>query len=262
MLKSASRAIMSCAGILVAVMSFGCTKPEENGMSDTVALAAPPFLVGPPGANPANTKYYVENTIKFGGKGHADSAYTGPFPCPGCAKAEVNLTVVPEARNYTVDWNYAFRNSKRRGWIVAKIYNADTVDYLPLELTKGDSAYLWVGPVDSTGSDRAVAYYKIDNTGHATGPMMPYRKVLYCDNPKWENRRHAAAKGKHEGDGPCYEVSYPGGTASTTTKASISPVSLTRAMQGRGGAWLSCMYGCCEIGAVTAVIDPVALASR
>ena len=252
------------AVIVMAVLAAACAKPGSNegsvdtSAADSVQLLASNYLVGPPGAHQSNTKYYIEHSIDFGGKTKADSAYTGPFDCATCEKTPVTLTIVPEEKSYKVDWNYAFRNTKRRGYIVAKIFNDDAVEYKPLKLAAGDSAYLWVGPISADGNDRAVAFYKIASDGKVIdGPMQARRILWYCDNPKWEQRSRAAAKGEHEGDGPCYEVKYPGGTAPAAAKnIAYHTVSYSNMMLRANGAWLSCVYGCCEVGALDAPNEP------
>jgi hypothetical protein len=167
----------------------------------------------------------------------------------------VTLTIVPEKRSYKVDWEYAFRNTRRHGYIVAKIYNEDDVEFKPLQIPPGDSIYMWVGPISADGTDRAVAFYKLAADGGViAGPLMKKHTVVYCDNPKWEDRKHAAAKGEHEGDGPCTERKYPGAPApAAAKKVAYFSASMASTMFVPGGAWLSCVYGCCEVGALDAL---------
>lgn len=260
MSEAQSRMLRKHAAVVVGILVVACTKPDSGSVgkaSDTTApgevgILAAKYLVGPPGMDEAATKEYIEDDIDFGGKTKADSAYTGPFDCASCERSPVTLTIVPEEKSYKVDWNYAFRNSKRRGYIVAKIYNDDNVEFKPLQIPPGDSIYMWVGPISADGVNRAAAFYKIASDGKViAGPLMAKHTVLYCDNPKWEDRTHAAAKAEHADDGPCYESKYPGAPVpAAAKKVAYTTVAMTHAMFAPSGAWLSCVYGCCEVGAL------------
>jgi hypothetical protein len=240
--------LISMIGLLVA-----CSKPSMSGDGGTTA-AGGQWLVGPPGMTPATTIDYMKNKVSFGRKAADDSAFIGPYPCPGCPNNPVTLTVVPEKQAQHISWDEAFRNDKNKGAIVAKVVNDNDYPYPPLQLNAHDSAYLWVGPITNDGTDRAVAYYKIDATaGTAVGPINPDRSVVYCDMPNWNNRTHSAAKGQHPMANRCYRVTYEPVPpyAASATKAPMSlftNVSYTSAMFRSSGTWISCVYGCCEVG--------------
>lgn len=244
---------------LVAVIGACSKKPNDMGSGGTVSSNGQ-WLLGPPGRYPDKTIDYLKNKIQFGKKEVADSAYFGSYPCATCPGGAANLWVVPEKQSLNVNWDEAFRNDDTLGVIVAVVINDNAFPYPELDLAPNDSAYLWVGPISDDGNSRAVAYYKINpTTGKASAPMQADSSVTYCDVPKWKGRSHAAAKGEHPMASRCYVVTYspapprPAPAASGAT-ASIKPmplftnVSYTSAMFRSDGTWISCVYGCCEVG--------------
>jgi hypothetical protein len=249
--------IRGTSAILIAVIGglTGCSKPSATGGGEVMANGQ--WLVGPPGKDPAKTADYLKNKISFGKKEAADSAFSGPYPCATCPGGTANLWVVPEKQSLHVNWDDAFRNDDTLGVIVAKVVNDNPFPYPELQLGAKDSAYLWVGPISNDGIDRAIAYYKINaETGEASAPINPDRSVVYCDMPKWKGRTHAAAKGEHPMATRCYEVTYnpspprpaPTSTASARAMPLFTNVSYTSAMFRSSGTWISCVYGCCEVG--------------
>jgi hypothetical protein len=221
-------------------------------------MAGGQWLTGRPGLNPAETIKYLKD-ISFDGKTPADSAFTGSYPCAVCTGDTATLTVIPEKQSQHINWDEAFRNDDNEGAIVAKVLNENSFAYKAtnaqgtLEIPAHDSVYLWVGPVNDDGSDRAIAYYKIDEaTGAASAPMSAYRTVTYCDMPKWKNRTHAAAKGKHPMASRCYQMTYTAVPSAAAVSVKPLPlftnVSFTSAMFMSNGTWISCVYGCCEVG--------------
>lgn len=243
------------SAILIALVALiGACSKKPNDMGGGVA-AAGQWLVGPPGMDTARTIDYMKNKVSFGKKDADDSAYTGPYPCAGCPNDPVTLTVVPEKQAQHINWDEAFRNDENRGAIVAKVVNDNDYPYTPLQLNGHDSVYMWVGPVTNDGVDRAVAYYKIDAaTGKASSAINPNRTVTYCDMADWRGRTHSAAKGQHPMANRCYRVTYepvPPGTTTASSKPMplFTNVSFTSAMFLSSGTWISCVYGCCEVGA-------------
>ena len=243
---------------LVAVIAACSKKPRDMGGGSGAANGQ--WLVGPPGKDTAATIDYLKNKVQFGRKALDDSAYAGAYPCATCTGDTATLWVVPEKQSLHVNWDEAFRNDDTLGVIVAVVINDNSFAYPELDLGPGDSAYLWVGPISNDGNDRAVAYYKINpTTGKASAAMKADRSVTYCDMPKWKGRRHAAAKGEHPMASRCYVVTYtpapprpPSATApanaSNNTMPLFTNVSYTSAMFRSSGTWISCVYGCCEVG--------------
>ena len=210
--------------------------------------------------NPTDTKDYMDK-LKFPGAADGDTVFTGPFVCTGagCTKDSVNLTVTPEKGSFHINWDEAFRNDENKGAIVAKFTNDTDFDYPPLQLGKHESAYMWVGPITNDGNDRAVAFYKINADGTAVGPITQDRKIVYCDLKNYKARRKASAKPHHPHASRCYEVTYnpmPPATKMTMSNESlIKKESLIKMVSYQfdaisGGTWISCMYGCCEVGGV------------
>jgi hypothetical protein len=248
-----SRILTGSAILLAAIgLAAGCSKKPTAG-GGTMASTGQ-WLKGPPGTDTAATIDYMKNKVKFDGKSAADSAFTGPYPCEGCPQNPAMLTVVPEKQALHINWDEAFRNDDNEGAIVAKVVNENDFPYPPLQLNAHDSAYMWVGPITASGNDRAVAYYKIDAvTGHASAAINPDRSVTYCDMPKWKGRTHSAAKGEHPMASRCYKVTYepvpsPVSSASAKPLPLFTNVSFTSAMFRSSGTWISCVYGCCEVG--------------
>jgi len=256
MSTSRKMVVRTSVAVLIAAIAVidGCNKPGANGDRDLAAGGQ--WLKGPPGRDTAATIDYMKNKVKFGNKTAEDSAFTGPYPCPGCPTNPVTLTVVPEKQAEHINWDEAFRNADTLGAIVAKVVNDNDFPYPPLQLNQHDSAYMWVGPITASGSDRAVAYYKIDSeTGHASAAINPDRTITYCDMPRWKGRTHSAAKGEHPMASRCYRVTYePIGAKAAPAAVSSAPmplftnVSYTSAMFRSSGTWISCVYGCCEVG--------------
>lgn len=256
---SQSKVIRTSSAILIAFIALvgACSKPAAT--NGGLVASNGQWLVGPPGMDPAATIDYMKNKISFGNKTIADSAFIGPYPCQGCPNDPVMLTVVPEKQAEHINWDEAFRNDENQGAIVAKVVNDNNYPYPPLTLNAHDSVYMWVGPITNDGVDRAVAYYKIDaQTGTASAAIKPDRSVTYCDMPKWKGRSHSAAKGEHPMASRCYRVTYEPlppraapvnvSNASNTSMPLFANVSYTSAMFRTSGTWISCVYGCCEVG--------------
>lgn len=234
---------------MIAALAGGCGKKPE-----TIAVgAAGKWLVGFPGMNTADTKTYMTK-VKFGGAGNQDTVYTGPYPCTdaGCTQPTVELTVTPEEKAFQIDWDRAFRNQDNEGAIVAKINNNTDFPYPAYGLAAHDSTYMWVGPINNDGSSRAVGFYKINaGDGTATAAPKTYTEISYCDMPK--GRTKSAAHGQHPASSRCFKVKYePEPAPATNTTAQTLPlftnVSLKSTMFLASGTWISCMYGCCEVG--------------
>ena len=103
------------------------------------------------------------------------------------------------------------------------------------------------------GSQRAVGFYKIDaSNGTATAAPTTYTAVSYCDMKGAKGRSKSAAHGEHPSGGRCFSVNYSASQPATTTTAQKLPlftnVSYTSAMFRSSGTWISCVYGCCEVG--------------
>ena len=255
-MSGSRRAVIHTGGAILIALVAAISACSKNKLAEDASASNGQWLVGPPGKYPDKTIDYLKNKISFDGKTADDSAFTGPYPCSGCPEDPVTLTVVPEKHSLHINWDEAFRNDDTLGVIVAKVVNDNAFPYTPLQLNAHDSAYMWVGPINNSGNDRAVAYYKINaQTGAATGPINPDRTVTYCDMPKWKGRTHAAAKGQHPMASRCYKVTYEPvsknaapATASTTPLPLFTNVSFTSAMFRTSGTWISCVYGCCEVG--------------
>lgn len=251
---SHTKVIRTGSAIVIGLIALiaACTK-KPNDMGGGVASNGQ-WLVGPPGMDTAATIAYMKTKVSFGKKDAEDSAFTGPYPCTGCPNDPVTLTIVPEKQAQHINWDEAFRNDENKGAIVAKVVNDNDYPYPPLQLNAHDSAYMWVGPITNDGVDRAVAYYKIDaDRGTASAAISPDRTVTYCDMADWRGRTHSAAKGQHPMANRCYRVTYEP-VPPAVSKASNKPmplftnVSFTSAMFRSNGTWISCVYGCCEVG--------------
>ena len=247
--------IRSSSRIVVAMLAFlagGCRKqPESMAVS-----AAGRWLVGFPGKNKSETVYYMTR-VKFPGVSNKDTVFTAPYPCKvtGCTTATVDLTVTPEEKAFQIDWDRAFRNEDNEGAIVAKINNNTDYPYPPFGLYKKDSVYMWVGPVNDDGSERAVGFYKINaSNGDATAAATRYTSVSYCDMPGAKHRSKSSAHDQHPPSSHCFTVNYSPTAPSTTTNTTaqklplFTNVSYTSAMFRSDGTWISCVYGCCEVG--------------
>ena len=241
----------------IAILVVACTSKGDNGNTDTAMAGtsvaatdndpeerAPKGLEGPPGSNPAATVKYMAKT-DFGDDPKTDSGFVAKVACPGCTKDSVELRVMAEKKSYKVDWPSAMVNRDNEGWIVAQITNMDpSVTYPPLQLGPGEIAYQWVGPVTLDGKQRAVAFYKIDlKSGIASQPLSQIKKVSYCSDPYWRNRKQGVAMPKHPGTVNCVEASYapPGGSMQLAGEPFYPP----------GSTWLSCAGGCCEVTDLT-----------
>lgn len=236
---------------MVATLAGGCSKPETMAVA-----AAGRWLVGFPGKNTAETVNYMTR-VKFPGTSNRDTVFTGPYPCTeaGCTNPTVDLTVIPEEKAFQIDWDRAFRNEDNEGAIVAMVKNDTDYPYPAYGLAAHDSTYMWVGPVNADGSQRAVGFYKIDaSNGTATAAPATYTSISYCDMPKAKNRSKSAAHGQHPPSNRCFSVNYAGSAAASTTNTTaqklplFTNVSYTSAMFRSNGTWISCVYGCCEVG--------------
>jgi hypothetical protein len=229
----------SAASLVFIIAATACTsQPNEKTppVDTTAAVAvtaatagAPRGLIGAPTLDRDSTKAYFA-TLHFdkSTKADRDSSYFD-------STATVVLLTVPERKAWKVDWPVAFVNRDNEGWFVAQIINQDTAYYKPLDLKPGESVYQWVGPIDSTGSDRAVAYYKVNpSTGEATGPISPMRSVTYCTNPDWRKRSKSAAKKNDPYHSACDTKAYAG-------KKALVP------FYPPDGTWISCVGGCCQV---------------
>ena len=233
---------------IVAALAGGCGKQPET----MAGAAAGRWLVGYPGQNTAETVNYMTR-VKFPGASNRDTVFTGPYPCPEpeCTMPNVDLTVTPEEKAFQIDWDRAFRNQDNEGAIVAKIKNDTDSPYPAYGLAAHDSTYMWVGPINADGSQRAVGFYKIDaSNGTATAAPTTYTSISYCNMPR--GRSKSAAHGEHPPSSRCFNVNYSPSAADTTKKAERLPlftnVSYTSAMFRSSGTWISCVYGCCEVG--------------
>jgi hypothetical protein len=191
--------------------------------------AANPGLVGPPTLNADSTKAYLAG-LRFekSTKPERDSAYLD-------STATVRLLTVAEKKAFKIDWPTAMVNRENRGWIVAEIINEDTAEYKPLSLKHGEIAYQWVGPINTDGSDRAVAYYKIDSlTGVASAAMYPIRDITYCNAPRGLSRSKSSAKRQDPYHTDCKSVKYPGALRAVP-------------LYPPDGTWISCVGGCCQV---------------
>jgi hypothetical protein len=235
---------------IVAALASGCGKKPE-----TMAVAAAGrWLVGYPGKNTAETVNYMTR-VKFPGTSNRDTVFTGPYPCTvtGCTSATVNLTVTPEEKAFQIDWDRAIRNEDNEGAIVAMITSPTGSAYPPYGLTGNDTAYMWVGPVNADGSQHAVGFYKINaSNGTATAATTTYTTISYCNVPNSKHRSKSSAKGEHPHKDRCFKVDYSGSAQAGPMTAAKLPlftnVSYTSAMFRSSGTWISCVYGCCEVG--------------
>ena len=241
--------------ILIALLSLiagGCSQqPKPLALS-----AAGRWLRGYPGQYTAETVNYMER-VKFPGTSNRDTVFTGSYTCtaPGCTAAMVDLTVIPEEKAFQIDWDRAFRNEDDEGAIVAMVKNDTEYPYPAFGLAKHDSVYMWVGPINADGSQRAVGFYKINaSNGTATAAPATSMSISYCNLPHSQGRSRSAAHGDHPPSNRCFSVNYtPTSSAATTnTTAQKLPlftnVSFTSAMFRTNGTWISCVYGCCEVG--------------
>jgi hypothetical protein len=237
---------------MIAALAGGCgRKPQAMSMS-----AAGRWLVGYPGLNTANTVEYMTNRVKFPGTSNRDTVFTGNYPCneTGCTSTTVELTVTPEEKAFQIDWDRAFRNEDNEGAIVAMIENKSGSPYPAFGSNGHDTVYVWVGPINNDGSDRAVGFYKINaSNGTSTAAPTAYRKVTYCDIKNAKHRSKSAAHGEDPDKKHCFSVDYtPAAKPPENTTAQKLPlftnVSYTSAMFRSNGTWISCVYGCCEVG--------------
>jgi hypothetical protein len=226
-------AIAACREKTVATQSDttgGVIVPAAKPAEDT-------GLVGPPTQDEAATRFYMAAVTW---ESQDSSAYEGEFPCEGCGRDPVKLRIVPAQRAYKIDWPTALVNRDNRGWIVAKITNVSDVAFLPLNLQPQETAYQWVGPIDNDGTDRGVAFYKIDLSSGSSGAAMAVsHTVEYCTVPDWRRRKNSSAHKDH----PTQSTK-----CAKTRFGMVAPVAkLTAARFPGDGTWLSCVGGCCKI---------------
>lgn len=238
--------------ILILTAAACTTKQSKSASDSSVAVAEDATvgyqnqgLIGPPDANKDSTYDYMHEHVRFGDRTVKDSAYDAQIPCESCTKTPVHMWIVPEKKAYKIDWPTALVNRENRGWIIAEVVNVDNVRYEPLQLDPNEIAYEWVGPLNSEGTDHAVAFYKINlATGESSGPMSEMRNATYCKNPNWKKRSHSASKEMDPEGEECHAMTFPNpGTVQAAGTPLFPP----------NGTWISCVGGCCQVQSGTKV---------
>lgn len=239
--------------VVMAAAVIGCRKPPEGGQQ--MMGQAGRWIAGFPGQNQSLTLYYIKERVSFPGASNQDTVFTGDYPCKKCPGKIASLTVTPEEKAFQIDWNYAFSNDKDEGAIVAKLKNDNGFAVDEYGLKAHDSVYMYVGPISTDGSERAVAFYNINmGDGSATRAPTIYTTVTYCDMKGSNGRTRSAAHGQHPPSSRCHTTQYPApsGAAAATTTAELPSLfrnaSFSATMFRSDGTWISCMYGCCEVG--------------
>jgi hypothetical protein len=196
----------------------------------------PKGLHGPPGADVTETKDYINNLVDFEPRHEKDSSFVYDFDCENCAKPKIRMWISPEKKAHKVKWEDGLSGSTNVGWIVAAIYNADTDPYVPLSLQPGETAYLWVGPLNQAGTDHGIAIYKIDKSdGSASAAMMQTKSWKHCVPNTPESRSHAAAHHEHPQNQTC------------TDENTGTPIATALRVGSSVGTWISCTGGCCQV---------------
>lgn len=223
------------AGIVVAVAAVVIVWAILNmgGKGGLTANGNPKGLHGPPGANQTETQDYINNIVDFEPRQVKDSSFVWDFDCGTCTKPKVTMWVSPEKKAHKVDWADGMGGTTKVGWLVAALYNADTVPYVPLSLAPGETAYLWVGPLNDAATDHGVAFYKIDKSnGSASQPMMVAHDYTHCKSKV--SRSHSAAKHEHP----------PGEECAMAFRGTLTAMALGGSSVG---TWISCTGGCCQV---------------
>ncbi len=208
----------------------------------------PKGLAGYPGQDPAATRNYL-GSLDFSVQ---DSSFSGPLECETPAlcgnSATVNIRIVPERRAFKAPVDAALRDAG--GHIVARIENLENKPFHPYGLGPSETAYLWVGAMQS--GDRRMAIYRIDReSGQATALVVAAQAGL-CPDPN-DDREIAAV---HVNANPmCTERSFYseparsasiGRLASTSGGHEMALAALSRPFSHARGLWFSCSMGCCE----------------
>ncbi len=206
----------------------------------------PSGLRGYPGQDPAATARYVRS-LDFSAR---DSIFSGPLDCETPAEcgnsAAVNVRVVPEKRAFRAPIEGAMRTAA--GHIVASIENLENKPFAPYGLAANETAYLWVGPLQS--GERRMAIYRIDRTSGQSRLLAVAASAGWCPGSN-EGRKISAV---HINANPmCTERSFysePARSASAGRLASagdeVLVSAVARAFSHARGLWFSCSLGCCE----------------
>jgi len=230
--------LIAGAVVIVAAIVIVWAFLNRGGGNGMTAYGNPKGLHGPPGAHPAETADYINNLVDFEPRNKKDSSFEYDFDCGNCGKPKIHMWISPETKAHKVKWKDGMSGSTNVGWIVAAIYNADDSAYVPLSLKHGETAYLWVGPLNDAGTDHGIAFYKINKSdGSASGPMMATKYWQHCVYNTPESRSHAAAHHEHPNGQTCTDENAGDPAGATLMAVGGSSV----------GTWISCTGGCCQV---------------
>lgn len=207
---------------------------------------APTGLAGYPGQDPAATAKYVRS-LDFSVR---DSIFSGPLECEVPAdcgnSATVNIRVVPERRAFRAPIDEAMRSAP--GHIVASIENLENKPFAPYKLAPNETAYLWVGALQS--GERKMAIVRIDRASGQSQVLAVAASAGWCPGSN-EGRKIAAV---HINANPmCTERSFYSESARSAAAGLLASAgdevlanAVTRAFSHARGLWFSCSLGCCE----------------
>ena len=244
MTRDPSKTILSRTRGMVAA---GVTLMAVSGCYWLFPGGAPAGLEAYPGQNPAATAKYVRS-LDFSVR---DSIFSGPLECETPAacgnSATVNIRVVPERRAFKAPMEDALTGNGN-GHIVASIENLENKPFAPYGLAPNETAYLWVGALQSGA--RRIAIYRIDRNTGQSRLLATAANAGFCPGSN-DGRKIAAV---HINANPmCTErsiYSEPGRTASAgalaTSADEVLAGAVARAFSHARGLWFSCSLGCCE----------------
>jgi hypothetical protein len=159
----------------------------------------------------------------------------------------VNIRVIPERRAFRAPVDHALGNGP--GHIVARIENLENKPFAPYGLAPNDTAYLWVGALQS--GTRRIAIVRVTAAGQAQ-LLATAQQAGWCPGSN-ANRSSSAV---HINPNPmCADRPlYPGAAssasrgllASANTGHGVLIGAVTAAFSHARGLWFSCSMGCCE----------------
>lgn len=213
-----------------------------------LAIGCASGLPGAPGANPAQTRNYLNSLTWAEGAG---IVHNSPE-----ARGTASLRIEPSTVAYKVSWQDALRPSPPgNGHFVVRIRNLGPAGADSLGLQPGQTGYLWVGQLSTGSPGRGAAVYRIDSTGAVQGVPAPLQLEGYC------TEKHTQSAVLITDGDRCptpfslsAELGKPIQLASSISSGDLFLPSFARlatdanpsAFAGTG-LWVTCDMGCCEV---------------
>lgn len=201
-------------------------------------------LIGPPGVDAATMAYVTRGV-------HFDDAKNGHVDVKSIATGKV-VRFEPEETSDTVNWHDALTDDLTEGGkIVARV--SKVRNQLAPELGLNDThefAYMWVGPLNVAGTERAVAFYTFKKNGEKDGgPYSKFYVITRCADFS-SSRKPYVMLNRNHGSAKCSEsrgLGAPRGASTALLRLASSAAKPTAAFAA-GGLWISCSGGCCDVG--------------